>query len=333
MTTTHNQPPYDTELARFLQQLALVGVTTPITLENIPTMRTRMLQMRSSDDDLRREGKINFEERKVPGPKDAPEISLLICRPNTTAITGSTPLLPCVYYIHEGGMIGGDNRFSLQLLLNWILEFNIVVVSVEYRLAPEHPHPAPSEDCYAGLLWTAANAQELGIDLSQLSVMGASAGGGLAAAMTLMARDRNGPVLNGQLLLCPMLDDRDQTPSTHQFEGTGFWDRQSNLTGWTALLGDQRGTSNVSPYAAPSRAEDLSNLPPAFIDVSSTETFRDEDIDYARRIWQAGGVAELHVWPGGFHGFTGFMPQAALSKLALEATTNWYRRLLASHNK
>ncbi|CAF4647326.1 unnamed protein product [Rotaria sp. Silwood2] len=125
--------------------------------------------------------------------------------------------------------------------------FNVVVVSVEYRLATEHSHPALSEDCYVGFLWTTAHAQELGIDLSQLSVMGISAVGGLAAAMALMARDRNGPVLYGQLLICPMLDDRDQTPSTHQFEGMGIWDRKSNLTGWAALLGDQKGITCVFP--------------------------------------------------------------------------------------
>ncbi|CAF0867169.1 unnamed protein product [Rotaria sordida] len=160
--------------------------------------------------------------------------------------------------------------------------------------------------------------------------MGISSGGGLAAAMALMARDRKGPELHGQLLICPMLDDRNQTPSTYQFEGMGIWDRQSNLTGWAALLGNQRGGTDVSPYAAPSRAQNLSNLPPAYIDVGSTETFRDEAIDYAQRIWQAGGAAELHVWSGGFHGFTFLAPQAALSKFAVGASKNWYRRLLAS---
>jgi acetyl esterase/lipase len=230
-------------------------------------------------------------------------------------------------------MVAGNNRGGMDFLLDWILEFNIVVVSVEYRLAPEHPHPAPSEDCYAGLLWTAAHAKDLGIDLSQLSVAGISAGGGLAAAIALMARDRNGPKLQGQLLHCPMLDDRDQTLSTRQYEGIGIWSRQSNLVGWTALLGDQRGAPDVSPYAAPSRAQDLSNLPPAYIDVSSTETFRDEVIDYAQRIWHVGGIAELHVWPGGYHGFFIFGRKATLSKHAFEASANWYRRLLASHKK
>ena len=164
----------------------------------------------------------------------------------------------------------------------------------------------------------------------RLIVGGASAGGGLAAAVALLARDRGGPRLRGQLLLCPMLDDRNDTPSSHQMAGLGIWDRGANEVGWTALLGDARGGPDVSPYAAPARATDLSGLPPAFIDVGSAETFRDEDVAYATRIWQAGGDAELHVWPGGFHGFTGMVPDAALSKAAVAAQLTWLRRLLAA---
>ena len=333
MATIYKQSPYAPELSPFLHQLTAMGATTPITLENIPIMRKNFLAMCGTDEELRRGGKIDIEERKVPGPQGAPQISLLICRPSASTTATTLPSLPCIYFIHGGGMILGNNRLGVQLLLDWILESNIVVVSVEHRLAPENPHPAPSEGCYAGLLWTTAHAQDLGIDMSQLSVAGLSAGGGLAAAMALMTRDRGGPKLQGQLLFCPMLDDLDQTFSTYQYEGTGLWDRQSNLTGWTALLGNQKGTPDVSPYAAPFRAKDLSNLPPAFIDVGSTETFRDEDIGYAQRIWQAGGVAELHVWPGGFHAFIMMEKNATLVKHALEASANWYRRLSASHGK
>ena len=132
------------------------------------------------------------------------------------------------------------------------------------------------------------------------------------------------------MLLCPMLDDRNETPSSHQMAGLGIWDRGANEVGWTALLGAARGGPDVSPYAAPARATDLSGLPPAFIDVGSAETFRDEDVAYASRIWQAGGDAELHVWPGGFHGFAGMVPDAAISKAAMAAQLAWLRRLLAA---
>ena len=318
-------PPFDPELAA---ALAVLGELIPpgLTAEMIPVLRQpNPVMSRLTDDELRRGGAFEISERLVPGPEGAPEVSLLICRPVGAAVPTAA-----IYHIHGGGMIIGDNRTGLQLLLGWAEELRAAVVSVEYRLAPETPHPGPVEDCYAGLVWTAGHAAELGIDPDRIVVAGGSAGGGLAAAVALMARDRGGPALAGQMLMCPMLDDRNDTPSAWQMAGRGVWDRAANETGWTALLGAERGAPGVSPYAAPARAADLSGLPPAFIDVGSAETFRDEDVTYASRIWQAGGVAELHVWPGGFHGFAGMAPQAAVSRDATEAQLNWLRRLLAA---
>jgi acetyl esterase/lipase len=277
------------------------------------------------DEDLTRGGALTSEEITVPGPAGAPDISLLVCRPANV----TTPL-PALYHMHGGGMVLGNNQFGLGDLLDWALELQFVIVSVEYRLAPENPHPAPVEDCYAGLVWTAEQAARLGIDPDRILIGGASAGGGLTAAVALMARDRGGPALIGQLLLCPMLDDRNNTPSSWQMAGLGIWDRVSNDTGWDALLGDRRHGLDVSPYAAPARATDLSGLPPAFIDVGSAETFRDEDVAYATGIWQAGGNAELHVWPGGFHGFDLMAPQAAISQDAKAARLRWLRRVLGT---
>ena len=275
-----------------------------------------------TDDDLRRDGTFRIEERVVPGLGDDPDITLLICTPVSPAGT-----LGCVYHTHGGGMVIGDRRTGVVEMLDWATQFNLVVVSVEYRLAPENPHPALIDDCYAGLLWTAGHADELGFEPGRMIVAGGSAGGGLAAALALRARDEGGPELLGQMLICPMLDDRNDTPSAHQMAGLGVWDRNANEFGWTALLGDQQGAPGVSPYAAPARAEDLSGLPATFIDVGSAETFRDEDVAYASRIWQAGGRAELHVWPGGFHGFDGFAPTAQLSHDAREARVRWLNRL------
>jgi acetyl esterase/lipase len=316
-------PPFDPELAAVL---AAMGDLLPreFTLDLIAAMRQPNPMMpRPSDDDLRRGGTFDVAERLVPGPPGAPDVSLLVCRP-----AGVTTPLAAIYHIHGGGMVIGDNRTGLPLILEWAEEFRLVVVSVEYRLAPETPHPGPVEDCYAGLAWTAAHSGELGIDPDRIVIAGGSAGGGLAAAVALMARDRGGPALAGQMLMCPMLDDRNDTPSAVQMAGLGVWDLAANHTGWTALLGEARGGPDVSPYAAPARATDLSGLPPAFIDVGSAETFRDEDVTYASRIWQAGGVAELHVWPGGFHGFA-MMSQAALSQDAMAAQLSWLRRLLS----
>ena len=318
-------PPFDPELAAVLAALG-DQMSPSLTAEMIPAVRdARRATSVVTDDELRRGGAFEFEERTVPGPAGEPDIALLICRPS-----GATGALAAVYHTHGGGMILGDNRTGVPALLDWAEELNLVVVSVEYRLAPENPHPAPVEDCYAGLLWTAEHAAELGIDPDRIVVGGGSAGGGLAAALALLARDRGGPALIGQLLICPMLDDRNDSPSSLQMAGRGVWDRTANDTGWTALLGAARGGPDVSPYAAPARADDLSGLPPAFVDVGSAETFRDEDVSYATRLWQAGGQAELHVWPGGFHGFDGFAPQAVLSQEAQAVRLRWLRRLLAA---
>jgi acetyl esterase/lipase len=208
------------------------------------------------------------------------------------------------------------------------VELGAVVVSVEYRLAPEHPHPAPVEDCYAGLVWTAEHADELGIDPQRLLIYGGSAGGGLSAGTALLARDRGGPPLSHQILLCPMLDDRGITQSSQELDGEGVWDRNANLTGWTALLGADRGGPDVSPYAAPARATDLSGLPPTYLDVGTVETFRDETIEYAARLARAGVSVELHVWAGAFHGFEGFAPQAAVSQDSRAARRGYLRRAL-----
>jgi acetyl esterase/lipase len=287
-------------------------------------MRQGAATVLAPDEELSRGGTFEITERPAPGPEGAPEISLLIARPAGTASPTAA-----IYHIHGGGMVIGSNRMGLPMVLDWAQELRASVISVEYRLAPETPHPGPVEDCYAGLAWTAAHAGELGIDPGRIVVAGGSAGGGLAAAVTLLARDRGGPRLAAQLLMCPMLDDRNDTASAWQMAGRGIWDRAMNETGWTALLGAARGGPDVSPYAAPARATDVSGLPPAFIDVGSAETFRDEAVTYASRIWQAGGIAELHVWPGGFHGFGMMAPQAAISRAATAAQRNWLRRVLA----
>jgi acetyl esterase/lipase len=315
-------PPYDAECGALL---ATLPAFPPLTPEAIPGMRAGAAEYmpRPTNDELSRDGLYTVEERTVPGPAGAPDVALIICRP-----ARATTAVPALYHIHGGGMITGTARDALGDQLDLAEHVGAALVSVEYRLAPETPHPGPVEDCYAGLVWTAELAGELGIDSDRIVLVGGSAGGGLAAALALLARDRRGPALAGQLLMCPMLDDRNDSPSVHQMADLRMWNRQANEVGWTALLGDARGGPDVSPYAAPARATDLSGLPPAFIDVGSADTFRSEDVDYAERIWQAGGVAELHVWPGGYHGFDGIVPTAAISKAAVAARADWLRRLV-----
>jgi acetyl esterase/lipase len=185
-----------------------------------------------------------------------------------------------------------------------------VVVSVEYRLAPENPYPAPVEDCYAGLLWMAANAAELGFDPDRLAVYGGSAGGGLTIAVTMLARDRGGPPIRFQMPIYPMIDDRNETPSSHEITDIGLWDRAGNIEAWKWYLGDGK----PDQYAAPARAENLAGLPPTFIDVGTVDMFRDEDIAFAQRLMQAGVPTELHVNPGAYHAAEVFAAAAPLSE-------------------
>ena len=247
------------------------------------------------------------------------EITLTVFRPKEL-----TEPAPCVYWIHGGGMVMGDRFSQIDIPLEWLAELGVVVVTVEHRLAPEVTGATLVEDCYRGLLWTAENADELGIN--KIVVAGISAGGGLAAGVTLMARDLDGPEIAAQVLICPMLDHRNNTTSSAQYSGDpAVWTREMNEFGWRSVLGD---LADVPRYVSPALAEDLSGLPSTYIDTGTAEVFRDEDVDYATRIWAAGGDAELHTWAGGFHGFDALYPDARLSSAARRTRTEWLARKL-----
>jgi acetyl esterase/lipase len=289
----------------------------------IPLLRQPHALPLPTNQELERDGAFTVTTRSVAAPAGAPDLGLLICLP-----TGTSAPVGALYHVHGGGLFAGEARFDLGVFLDLARRFPLAVVAVEYRLAPETPYPGPVEDCYAGLVWTMEHAAELNLDPARIVLEGSSGGAGLAASAALLARDRGGPAALGQMLLSPMLDDRNDTPSAVQMASVGLWDRTTNATAWGALLGEARGGPDVSPYAAPARATDLSGLPAAFIDVGSADTLRDEAVTYASRIWQAGGAAELHVWPGGFHGFDHALPLAALSRDAAAARYHWLRRLL-----
>ena len=313
------RPPYDPELAAVLE---VVNETLPSTLTTAMIEPMRSVSVTPPIEEVLASRDVTHRELTVPGYEGADLTVSVFARSDHTAAG------PGIYHTHGGGMIIGDRFTGIEVMLDWVEQLDAVCVSVEYRLAPEFPDPYLVEDCYAGLTWTAEHAEELGIDPTRLVIAGGSAGGGLAAGTTLLARDRSGPALAGQVLIYPMLDDRNQTVSSQQYDGVGIWDRSSNETGWTALLGERRGTDDVSIYAAPAWATDLSGLPPTFVDVGSAEVFRDECVAYASQIWADGGVAELHVWPGGFHGFDAMAPQAAVAQAMLAARTSWVARLL-----
>jgi acetyl esterase/lipase len=260
--------------------------------------------MASLTADLPPNDRVQSEDRMIPGP-DGDDLRVRIHRP-----IDQSEVLPCFYHIHGGGMIiGSVDGEDLQLAV-FVEQVGCVVVSVDYRLAPENPNPAPVEDCYAGLVWTAEHADELRIDPTRIAVGGESAGGGLAAATALMARDRNGPDLVLQYLIYPMLDNRNETPSSREFAGDWpGWPREMNYLGWEALLGESTGGDELLPYAAPARSKDLSDLPPTYIDVGGLEVFRDEDIDYAKRLMQAGVDVEFHFTPESSMGGSLSLPQ------------------------
>ncbi|MGW4369381.1 alpha/beta hydrolase [Nocardia takedensis] len=316
-------PPVDPELVAPLRA-ALARMPMPLTAARVSSRRELTRTGRLTDEQIRGDGAFELEERDLPGPDGAPPVTVLVCRP--TAVTGPHGV---IYNTHGGGMVAGDNRGAeLAGELDRARELGLAVVAVNYRLAPENPDPAPVEDCYAGLRWIAENAAAEGFDDTRIVVSGNSAGGALAAGTALLARDRGGPRLLGQMLQCPMLDDRCTSASVSQLDRVGLWDGASNLAGWTALLGARRGGPGVSCYAAPARAVDLAGLPPAFIDVGSVEALREEALEFAGRLWRAGGEAELHVWSGAFHSFDEWAPEAAISRSARRARVDWLRRLL-----
>ena len=262
---------------------------------------------------------VTKEDRTVPGPDGAPDITVRIYRPRR-----ATGTLPGVYFIHGGGMILGNVAGEDPVASTICDEVGAVVVSVEYRLSPEHPHPAPVEDCYAGLVWMAKNAADLGFDPERLAIYGASAGGGLTIATALLARDRGGPAVAYMMPIYPMIDDTNETPSSQEITDIGIWDRAGNLEAWQWYLGGKP----ADHYAAPTRAEDLAGLPPAFIDVGTVDMFRDEDITFAQRLMRAGVPTELHVHPGSYHAAETFAPDAALSRRIWAMRIDALRRAL-----
>lgn len=258
------------------------------------------------------------EERFVPGMNGAPDVRVLLYTPPGAA----TGLRPALLHIHGGGYIMGKPEINDGLNRATVLEQGCVVVSVDYRLAPETVWPGALEDCYAALLWLHGAAEELDVDTARIAVAGESAGGGHAAALALYARDRHredaaAPNFCFQLLDCPMLDDRSGTahPDPHPYTGEFVWTPERNHFGWSAMLGMEAGSADVPEEAVPARRRDLSGLPPTFIALGALDLFLEESLEYTRRLTREGVPVELHVIPGAYHGFSIAQgaPQVALN--------------------
>lgn len=237
---------------------------------------------------------------------------------------------PGLLYIHGGGLVLGSPDGDGGLCQRFAAEVGCVVVSVDYRLAPEHPFPAAIEDCYAGLRWMADSAASLNVDRTRLAVAGTSSGGGLTAALTLLARDRGGPEIAFQMPLHPMLDDRNTTPSSREITRESMpraWNRENNIAAWRMYLGAHEDVP-ISPYAAAARAADLRGLPPAYVCVGGVDLFRDETIRYVTRLAEAGVDVEFHLYPGCFHGFDDAASDTPISERARSDSIAALRRKL-----
>ncbi|MEK4274385.1 alpha/beta hydrolase [Paenibacillus sp. FSL R7-0026] len=272
---------------------------------------------------VRKSELVNTTSRKIP--RDGGEMLVKIYEP----VERTNDLLPAMLWIHGGGYVLGHPDMDDKLCERFVQTAECIVVSVDYRLAPEHPYPAAIEDCYAGLVWMTEESAMLGIDVNRVAIAGASGGGGLTAALALMARDKGGPSIIFQMPLYPMLDNRNITPSSHEITEEGsIWNRTDNVAAWNMYLGEANDVNGSSSYAVPSRAESLAGLPPAYTCVGQLDLFRDETMEYVARLAQAGVDVAFHLYPGCFHLFEILVPETEVSQRAVQGYMDAMARAL-----
>ncbi|HEV2364532.1 MAG TPA: alpha/beta hydrolase [Caulobacteraceae bacterium] len=304
MVQSRSRHLVDPELAPLLE------LFPPIVLSDETLHQLRDLQLAEAP--ISETGaRVEVRRFSLPGPPGAPEVPAILYLPPQAARP-----MPCIFHIHGGGFVAGKAERQEPMHRDLAHDLSCAILSVDYRLAPETPFPGAIEDCYAALAWLFAKAGEFGIDATRIGVMGESAGGGLAAALALLARDRGEHRLAFQHLIYPMLDDRTCVAAhPHPLTGEFIWTAHNNHYGWRSLLGAEPGGAEVSAYAAPARAADVSGLPPTFLSTAALDLFLEENLDYARRLMRAGVPVELHVWSGAFHAFD-LVPAAEVARRA-----------------
>ncbi|TDD93588.1 alpha/beta hydrolase [Actinomadura rubrisoli] len=305
----------DAELAAALDGMPYVGLADPAEARAAMRALVSVLVEPSADP------RVEVADRTVPGAPGAPPVPVRTYLP----VRARRPA-PVLVYFHGGGFVTGGLENEHGRCLEFAAEDGIAVVSVGYRLAPEHPFPAGFEDCYAATVWAHAHASELGGDPARVAVGGGSAGGALAVAVALRARDEDGPPLAFQMLLYPVLDDRMDTPSMRAFTGPPLFNRTDVRHMWRHYLG---GREDVPAYAAPARAADLAGLPPAYVLAAEIDPLRDEDLAFAHRLIAAGVPTELHHVPGACHGFDGIL-SAGIARRAFAEQRGALRRALGN---
>lgn len=312
MTTRHLIDPEVMPVLDFLPELQLSHDILPIMRQAMATMETP--------------GPVATPDiRLIPGRDGAPDVALHIFNADP-----ARPPRPAILHIHGGGMVLGTADMASRSIGPIAQAMGFVAASVDYRLAPETAFPGPQEDCYAALDWLVTQADALGIDPQRIVVMGESAGGGLAAALALMARDRGDIALAGQILIYPMLDHRTGGPDCRwQSSSTGefIWTRASNQFGWGALRGDYGCDDARKGWFSPALADDLAGLPPTYLGVGALDLFLDEDLDFVRRLAGAGVPVETHVYPGAIHAFD-MVATARVAQQSRNDMTSAIRRML-----
>jgi acetyl esterase/lipase len=286
----------------------IVAACPPLDISDLGKARREyhaMMEMLSSP----RDSRVAADDAITPPRGEHPPVTLRVFRPAEQ----TAPLLPAILWIQGGGYIMTSPHMDDAWCQDLVVTHGCVVVSVDWRRAPEHQFPAASEDCYTSLAWMLGQAAMLGIDPQRVVIAGGSSGGGSAASLALLVRDRAELQAAHQMLIYPMLDDGNDTPSAHLVTDANVWNRTKNEIAWRAFLGSDYGTDRVSPYAAPIRMRDLSGSIPASILTGELDLFRDENITYAMRLMAAGVPTELHVYPRAPHGFDRLAPQAAVS--------------------
>jgi acetyl esterase len=307
---------FDPELA------SIVPLLPSIDLSDVEAARAAVQSIMASSPEPDLRG-VEISDFRAPVP-DGTEVRVRVFRPE-----GRSPEPAALLSIHGGGFVSGSIDFELGAAAGLVRELGITIVSVDYRLAPEHPYPAALDDCMAALHWLHRQTDTLGIDPARIGVYGQSAGGGLAAAVALRCRDEGGPPLCFQFLGIPELDDRLDTPSMRAFVDTPMWNRANAELSWKHYFGALAG-GDVPVYAAPARASDLANLPPAYVNAMEFDPLRDEAIDYATRMLHAGVAVELHVYPGTFHGSSAITTASVSRRIHIESVEAIRRGLAPS---
>ena len=305
----------DPELVPWLSTIPTLDRTDPAGARKVIAEMTAKIQPYESRVPL------SITNVSAPGLGAGPDVPIRLFRDSGREV------VPAILWIHGGGFTLGSVDLDANTAAEVAAETGCLVASVEYRLAPEDRYPAGLDDCYAALCWLHENAESLGVDPSRIVVAGESAGGGLAAAVTLRARDFDGPPIAFQFLFVPELDDRLETASMLRYTDTPVWHRPNAILSWRQYLGERFGTDDVPAYAAPARATDLSGLPPAYVVVCEFDPLRDEGAEYALALVRSGVHVELHLYPGTFHGST-LIATAEISRRMRGDRLDSFRRIL-----